>query len=159
MAAGCKNPGTFSLGITYDNVVATARPVAGKRQLCKVGEAEEWLQIACVGKATPTAMVERDLRFWAGRCWLIVPANLPKLRDATGYAAAIDRGFAAEAVLARWSQLWVPFDIIEERLARLPEASVVVEVTAGMAGVIQRIDTEALGQIVVHLGGGVLRRG
>jgi thymidine phosphorylase len=71
--------------------------------------------------------------------------------------AAIDRGFAAERFGKMVAAMGGPSDIIENGLARLPEASVVVEVTAGMAGVIQRIDTEALGQIVVHLGGGRLR--
>ena len=47
--------------------------------------------------------------------------------------------------------------MIENGLARLPEAPVVVEVLAGTAGVVQSIDTEALGEIVVHLGGGRLR--
>jgi thymidine phosphorylase len=73
--------------------------------------------------------------------------------------AAIDRGFAAERFGKMVAAMGGPSDIIENGLARLPEASVVVEVTAGMTGVVQRIDTEALGQIVVHLGGGRLREG
>jgi len=69
----------------------------------------------------------------------------------------LSSGAAAERFGRMVHAMGGPADVIENGLSRLPEAPVVVEVMAGGTGVIDKIDTEALGQAVVHLGGGRLR--
>jgi thymidine phosphorylase len=72
-------------------------------------------------------------------------------------AATLDDGRAAERFGRMVAAMGGAADVIENGLSRLPEAPVVVEVTAREAGAVARIDTRALGEAVVHLGGGRLR--
>ncbi len=71
--------------------------------------------------------------------------------------AALDNGAAADRFGAMVAASGGPRDVIENGLARLPEAPVVVEVMAAKKGHVTQIQTEALGQAVVHMGGGRLR--
>ncbi|QUJ75480.1 thymidine phosphorylase [Sulfitobacter albidus] len=68
--------------------------------------------------------------------------------------AAIDDGAAAERFGAMIAALGGPVRFVETWQRFLPEATVVREVTAAQAGVVQAIDGEALGHAVVALGGG-----
>ncbi len=52
-----------------------------------------------------------------------------------------------------------PGDFVERYPDRLPAAPVVRDVQASMSGYITKIDGEALGHAVVHLGGGRLKGG
>ena len=72
-------------------------------------------------------------------------------------AEALSGGQAAERFARMVASMGGRADVIEHGLSRLPEAPVVVEVSAQKPGRVTAIDTEALGQIVVHLGGGRLR--
>ncbi|MGB0968425.1 MAG: thymidine phosphorylase, partial [Halocynthiibacter sp.] len=70
--------------------------------------------------------------------------------------AAIASGQAREIFAQMIKALGGPDDVTE---ACLPEAPVVLEVCASNAGVITRMDARALGEAVVHLGGGRLYGG
>ncbi|MCT8161543.1 thymidine phosphorylase [Pseudoruegeria sp. SHC-113] len=79
----------------------------------------------------------------------------------TGQAAitdALESGAAAERFGRMISDLGGPGDFVEHWRDRLPAAPVVVDVMAQEAGRLAAIDGEALGQVVVHLGGGRLRQ-
>lgn len=87
---------------------------------------------------------------------LLSGAKLAK--DAEAGAAmirsAIAQGRAAERFGAMIAALGGPVRFVEDWQRFLPEATVVREVTAREAGVVQAIDGEALGLAVVALGGG-----
>ncbi len=72
---------------------------------------------------------------------------------------ALDSGRAAEVFGRMVAALGGPSDFVERYPDRLPAARVVREVQAAHDGYIARIDGEALGQAVVHLGGGRLKGG
>ncbi|MGX9354946.1 thymidine phosphorylase [Roseobacteraceae bacterium S113] len=69
-------------------------------------------------------------------------------------ARAIETGQAAEAMGRMLVAMGAPLGFVDNWSRYLPEASVIREVTAQEAGFINRIDGEALGISVVHLGGG-----
>lgn len=72
---------------------------------------------------------------------------------------ALESGAAAEIFGRMVAAQGGPADFIERWPDRLPAAPVTREVTCPRAGFVTRIDTEALGLAVVHLGGGRLRDG
>jgi thymidine phosphorylase len=71
--------------------------------------------------------------------------------------AALESGAAAEYFGKMIAAQGGPADFVDRWPDRLPAAPVVVPVPCPVAGVVQRIEAEALGQVVVHLGGGRLR--
>ena len=71
--------------------------------------------------------------------------------------AALESGAAAEYFGKMIAAQGGPADFVDRWPDRLPAAPVVIPVPCPAAGVVQRIDAEALGQVVVHLGGGRLR--
>jgi thymidine phosphorylase len=74
-------------------------------------------------------------------------------------AAALENGQAAEVFGAMVASQGGPADFVDRWPDRLPSAPTMVEVPALEDGFIAAIDTEMLGHIVVHLGGGRLREG
>ncbi len=72
---------------------------------------------------------------------------------------ALESGRAAECFGRMVAALGGPTDFVERYPDRLPAARVVRDVTAARTGFVARIDTEALGHAVVHLGGGRLKGG
>ncbi|MFE3836270.1 thymidine phosphorylase [Pseudogemmobacter sonorensis] len=73
--------------------------------------------------------------------------------------AALSDGRAAERFGRMVAAQGGPVDFVERWRDRLPAAPYVLEVQATTEGHVAGIDTEALGQAVVHLGGGRLREG
>ncbi len=69
-------------------------------------------------------------------------------------AAALDDGHAAERFQAMVAAHGGPSDLLERPAAHLAAAPVVREVHPRTAGIVQRVDTRALGRTVVALGGG-----
>lgn len=74
-------------------------------------------------------------------------------------ALALENGQAAEIFGRMVAAQGGPVDFVERWPDRLPSAPVTVEVLCPDHGYVTAIDTEALGQAVVHLGGGRLRDG
>ncbi|MDM7932977.1 thymidine phosphorylase [Tabrizicola sp.] len=74
-------------------------------------------------------------------------------------AEALQSGAAAEIFGRMVAAQGGPADFVERWPDRLPSAPVVLEVPALADGFVARIDGEALGLAVVHLGGGRLREG
>lgn len=70
---------------------------------------------------------------------------------------AIASGQAAEVFGQMIAALGGPMDFVDRWRDRLPAARVVVDVHPPHAGFVSAIDTRALGEVVVHLGGGRLR--
>ena len=76
-----------------------------------------------------------------------------KLRD------ALQSGAAAEVFDQMIAALGGPKSFSNDWRARLPEANVIREVAAPVAGTINAVDGHAVGMAVVHLGGGRMREG
>lgn len=74
-------------------------------------------------------------------------------------AQALESGQAAEIFGEMVTTLGGPIDFIDRWPDRLPAAPVTMDVGAAKKGVIQAINTRAVGEIVVGLGGGRLREG
>ncbi|MFN4191796.1 MAG: thymidine phosphorylase [Tabrizicola sp.] len=74
-------------------------------------------------------------------------------------AQALESGAAAEAFGRMVVAQGGPADFVDRWPDRLPSAPVMLEVPALTDGYVTRIDGEALGLAVVHLGGGRLREG
>lgn len=72
-------------------------------------------------------------------------------------AAALSGGAAAEVFGEMVAELGGPADFVERWPDRLPAAPVMMDVHPGQAGYVTAIDTTALGEIVVALGGGRMR--
>jgi len=72
---------------------------------------------------------------------------------------ALESGAAAETFGRMIAAQGGPADFVERWPDRLPSAPVVMEVPALADGHVYSIDGEAIGQVVVHLGGGRLREG
>lgn len=72
---------------------------------------------------------------------------------------ALENGEAAEWFGRMVTAQGGPADFVDRWPDRLPSAPVVREVPCPQAGYVVAIDGEALGQVVVHLGGGRLREG
>ncbi|MCR8826196.1 thymidine phosphorylase [Pseudosulfitobacter koreensis] len=87
---------------------------------------------------------------------LLAGAGLAADAEAGGalIAQAIRSGAAAERFGRMIAAMGGPVHFVENHARFLPEATVIREVTATHAGVVQAIDGEALGRIVVGLGGG-----
>ena len=73
--------------------------------------------------------------------------------------AALDSGRAAQRFAAMVRGLGGPEDFIERAADYLPAAPLVRPVTADMDGIVQTMDTRAIGLAVVELGGGRRRGG
>ena len=76
-----------------------------------------------------------------------------------GIEEALSSGRAAELFAKMVHAMGGPADFAENWRHVLPEATVLREVSLGKSGVIKGVDTRALGEAVVHLGGGRLREG
>ncbi|MEM6408662.1 MAG: thymidine phosphorylase [Pseudomonadota bacterium] len=74
-------------------------------------------------------------------------------------AAAISSGAAAERFGRMVAAMGGPVDFLERWNNILPEANIITEVTPARPGFVTEIDTRALGEVVVHLGGGRLKEG
>ncbi|MCV2865399.1 thymidine phosphorylase [Defluviimonas sp. WL0075] len=72
---------------------------------------------------------------------------------------ALESGRAAETFGRMVAALGGPSDFVDHYPDRLPAAPIVRDVPAQTDGFVSKIDTEALGHAVVHLGGGRLRGG
>ena len=70
---------------------------------------------------------------------------------------AIASGQAAEIFGEMIAALGGPLDFVDRWRDRLPAARVVLDVPPAQSGFVSAIDTRALGEVVVHLGGGRLR--
>jgi thymidine phosphorylase len=74
-------------------------------------------------------------------------------------AEALTSGEAADTFGEMVAALGGPHDFADRWRDRLPAARVMVDVIPNEGGFIGRIDTRALGEAVVHLGGGRLKQG
>ena len=74
-------------------------------------------------------------------------------------AEVLESGHAAEIFGEMVAALGGPIDFVERWPDRLPSAPVVIEVSPEDAGVVSAIDTRAVGEVVVALGGGRRRDG
>ncbi len=74
-------------------------------------------------------------------------------------ARALESGQAAETFAEMVAALGGPMDFVERWPDRLPSAPVVLEVAPLEEGVVTAIDTRAIGEVVVGLGGGRRREG
>jgi thymidine phosphorylase len=100
------------------------------------------LTVALGGEALALAGLASDAEDGAGRI-----------------AQALESGAAAEAFGRMVVAQGGPADFVDRWPDRLPSAPVMLEVPALADGYVARIDGEALGLAVVHLGGGRLREG
>ena len=93
-------------------------------------------------------------------CELVIALGTELLTDTHGGAAeeslrnALASGQAMERFAAMVSAMGGPPDIAEDWRTHLPLAPVVGDITAPLSGVIQAVDGQALGMVVVALGGG-----
>lgn len=71
--------------------------------------------------------------------------------------SALEDGSAAEIFGEMVAELGGPADFVERWPDRLPAAPVMIDVHPGQGGYVTAIDTRALGEVVVHLGGGRMR--
>ncbi|WP_375275441.1 thymidine phosphorylase [Methylorubrum thiocyanatum] len=71
--------------------------------------------------------------------------------------AALDSGRACEAFSRMVAALGGPGDFVEAAERHLPRAAVIRPVTANVDGIVERIDTRAVGLAVIGLGGGRTR--
>jgi thymidine phosphorylase len=74
-------------------------------------------------------------------------------------AQALSSGQAAEVFGDMVALLGGPHDFTERWRDRLPAARVMMDIHPAEAGIVAAIDTRALGEAVVHLGGGRLKEG
>ncbi|MEM7472591.1 MAG: thymidine phosphorylase [Pseudomonadota bacterium] len=74
-------------------------------------------------------------------------------------ASALSSGQAAERFGRMVAAMGGPEDFLERWSNILPEANIITEVTPNRPGYVTEIDTRALGEAVVHLGGGRLAEG
>ncbi|MEM8536607.1 MAG: thymidine phosphorylase [Pseudomonadota bacterium] len=86
--------------------------------------------------------------------YLLVMQGANATEAADKATVAISSGAALERFVQMVAALGGPPDMAEDWRTHLPQAPVVGEVTAPAAGVINAIDGEALGMVVVALGGG-----
>ncbi len=106
---------------------------------------------------TGTAVTTRlwDLTVALGGEALALGGIAADAEDGAGrIAAALESGQAAEVFGEMVAALGGPIDFVERWPDRLPSAPVVLEVPAPDEGVVTAIDTRAVGEIVVDLGGG-----
>lgn len=72
-------------------------------------------------------------------------------------AAVLEDGSAASVFAEMVAELGGPVDFVDRWPDRLPAAPVMMDVHPGQGGVVTAIDTRALGEVVVQLGGGRMR--
>ena len=101
-----------------------------------------------------------DLTVALGAEVLVLSGLVPDLAEgARQMGQVMQNGAAAETFGRMVAAQGGPADFVERWSDRLPAAPVVVEVPARTQGFVTEIDGFALGQVVVHLGGGRLREG
>lgn len=106
---------------------------------------------------------EIDSRIWDVTCALggAVLASASLSPDADKGAAMVAETFQSGAAAERFGKMVAalggPSDLMERAEQLLPQADVIQEVTLERTGFVQRIDTKALGQCVVALGGGRMK--
>lgn len=90
---------------------------------------------------------------------LLADANLAPDAEAGAemIAQALTSGRAAECFAKMVGAMGGPLDLADSWSRLLPEANVLREVTMDQSGFVTAMDTRALGEAVVHLGGGRLR--
>jgi thymidine phosphorylase len=106
---------------------------------------------------TGTAVTPRlwDLTLALGGEALALGGIAADAEDGAGrIAQALESGQAAEIFGEMVASLGGPIDFVERWPDRLPSAPIVQEVPAPEEGIVASIDTRALGEIVVGLGGG-----
>ena len=106
---------------------------------------------------TGTAVTTRlwDLTVALGGEALALGGIAADAEDGAGrIAEALENGHAAETFGEMVAALGGPVDFVERWPDRLPSAPVVMEVPAPDEGVVTAIDTRAVGEVVVALGGG-----
>jgi thymidine phosphorylase len=106
---------------------------------------------------TGTAVTTRlwDLTVALGGEALALGGIAADAEDGAGrIAEALENGQAAETFGEMVAALGGPVDFVERWPDRLPSAPVVMEVPAPDEGVVTAIDTRAVGEVVVSLGGG-----
>ena len=111
---------------------------------------------------TGTAVTTRlwDLTVALGGEALALGGLAADAEDGAGrIAQALDSGQAADIFGEMVATLGGPIDFVERWPDRLPSAPVVIEVSPEEEGVVAAIDTRAVGEVVVALGGGRRRDG
>lgn len=106
---------------------------------------------------TGTAVTTRlwDLTVALGGEALALGGLAADAEDGAGrIARCLEDGRAAEVFGEMVAALGGPVDFVERWPDRLPSARVVMEVPAPVEGVVTKIDTRAVGEVVVSLGGG-----
>lgn len=122
-----------------------------------MGNALEIMEVMSVLTGDLTAPILTELTTALGGELLSLGGVTGDLESGThAIADALQSGAAAERFGRMISELGGPRDFVEHWRDRLPSASVVIDIMAPTSGRIAAIDGEALGQIVVHLGGGRL---
>ena len=102
----------------------------------------------------------RDLTIALGGEVLALCGAVPDASEgARQVAASLDSGRAAERFARMVAAQGGPGDFLTRWQGHLPAAPVVRDVPAAGSGIVTRIDTRAVGEAVVHLGGGRLRNG
>jgi len=110
------------------------------------------MEVMCEG-ATGSRLAQLTLAL-GGECLAQAGLEADAEAGAARLKRAIESGAAAERFGAMVAALGGPSDFLENWRAELPEAPIVRDVKARRGGTVRRMDGEALGLCVVHLGGG-----
>ena len=140
----------------------TAALITDMNQPCipSVGNALEVMEVmeALNGGDRGTILVDLTARL-GGELLVLAGMAGDGVEGARQIRASLTDGSAADRFARMVHALGGPADFVERWRDRLPAARVVMPVIAGEAGYVSAIDGEALGQVVVHLGGGRLKQG
>ena len=140
----------------------TAALITDMNQPCipSVGNALEVMEVmeALNGGDRGTILVDLTARL-GGELLVLAGMAGDGVEGARQIRASLTDGSAADRFARMVHALGGPADFVERWRDRLPAARVVMPVIAGEAGYVSAIDGEALGQAVVHLGGGRLKQG
>ncbi len=140
----------------------TAALITDMNQPCipSVGNALEVMEVmqALNGGDRGTILVDLTARL-GGELLVLAGMAGDGVEGARQIRASLTDGSAADRFGRMVHALGGPADFVERWRDRLPAAPVVAPVIAGEAGYVSAIDGEALGQAVVHLGGGRLKQG
>jgi len=123
--------------------------------IAAAGNALELIEV--METLTGTAVTTRlwDLTVALGGEALALGGLAADAEDGAGRIAhVLESGQAAEVFGEMVAALGGPIDFVERWPDRLPAAPIVIEVPAPVEGVVTAIDTRAVGEIVVALGGG-----
>jgi len=123
-----------------------------------VGNALELMEVmeALGGEYTDTALCELTCELGGE---LLVLAGMAKNAASASaqIADTLTDGSAAERFGQMVAELGGPADFVDRWRDRLPAAPIVRDITAERPGFVTEIDGEAIGQAVVHMGGGRLK--